>query len=215
VVSVNEVKIYFLDPNERTAENPDGRRLVQTIDGADVARLDTGEYSITIDVVDPTYVLGDYLDVWTVQAEINENPATITHQFKIYPRLWYSTPLPIVYDFKFGFRPNRIAKGARRWLIIDVVPNVPKATDLSRYYLNLAISSPLKISIEQACGACVPAEKDLRLVVDCADVTKREKNTAFYLLDTGDLECGIYDVWFQMEFGESLYISDRQQLQIF
>jgi hypothetical protein len=61
----------------------------------------------------------------------------------------------------------------------------------------------------------MPQEQDLRLVIDSDDVTLREACRAYYMLDTTEMSCGIYNVWFEMEFGESLYISDKQQLQIF
>jgi hypothetical protein len=34
------------------------------------------------------------------------------------------------------------------------------------------------------------------------------------MLDTSEMEVGIYDIWFEMEMGENVYISDRFQLQI-
>jgi hypothetical protein len=34
-------------------------------------------------------------------------------------------------------------------------------------------------------------------------------------LDTTDLDVGIYNVWFTMEMGENVFISDRMNLQIF
>ena len=38
---------------------------------------------------------------------------------------------------------------------------------------------------------------------------------AFLDVDALDLACGMYNVWFEMDFGESRYISEKQQLQIF
>jgi hypothetical protein len=92
---------------------------------------------------------------------------------------------------------------------------VPKGTDLQRYYENLAIRGNLKISIEQRTGTCLPFETDLRMVVEKADMDYREKLYGYYMLDTTDLDIAIYDVWFELDFGDSVYISDRQSLQIY
>ena len=100
-------------------------------------------------------------------------------------------------------------------MIIDITPNVPKSSDLEKYYQNLAITSPISISIEQECGECIPVEQDLRLVVDCEVVELREKCVGYYFLDTTELDCGIYNVWFQMDFGNTVHISDKQQIQIY
>lgn len=216
--SIASVDIYFLDPNDVSESNPDGRRLVQTIDGSDVTNEETGLYKVTISLTDPTYVIGKYIDIWNVVFETNNNPtAEIPNSFEIYPDLWYTTTIPIVYDFNFRFSPNKIRKGSKRWLIIDITPNVPKATDLQRYYTNLAIAAPIKVSIEQACVPCMPAEESLRLVVDEEDVEVREKCVGYWFLNTDSLELnsGIYNIWFTMEFGENKYISDKQQIQIY
>jgi hypothetical protein len=212
---VQKVEIYFLDPTAKTAENPDGRTLVKTIGSDDVSNDDVGEYKIEFELADPLYVIGNYIDVWTVVAEELENVATIENTFQTYPDLWFTSPTPIVYDFSFSFRPNKIRKGSKRYLVVDVTANVPRASDLERYYYNLAVVSPLKIYIEQLCGDCVPSEADLRMVVEGDDIELREKNTGYYLLDTEDLEVGMYNVWFELSLGESVYLSDKNQLQIF
>jgi hypothetical protein len=92
---------------------------------------------------------------------------------------------------------------------------VPKGTDLGRYYENLIINSNVKISLELNCGNCVPTEEDLRLVLDQVSMDYREKNFAYYQLDTTDLDVGIYNAWFTLEIGDNIYISDRMNLQIF
>ena len=120
-----------------------------------------------------------------------------------------------MYGFDFSFRPNKIRQGSKNYLIIDITPNVPKTSDLNRYYQNLAIVSPLKCLPEQECGECMPAEQDLRLVVDCELVELREKCVGYYYLDTTEMDCGIYNVWFQMDFGDTVHISDKQQVQIY
>ncbi|MHA2046001.1 MAG: hypothetical protein ACW99G_14510 [Candidatus Thorarchaeota archaeon] len=217
VNSVEKVDIYFLDPTEKSDSNPLGKRLVKTIPEEEVTFVEDGQYSISVNLETECFTIGDYIDEWHLQTKECDPIVKVENWFKVYPDLWYTTPIPIVYDFNYNFRPNKIRAGSKRWLIIDIVPNVPNGCDLERYYANLCIVSPLKISIEMACVECMPKEQDLRLIVDQEDVQFREKGQGFYFLDTEalDLDCGIYNVWFEMEFGESLYISDKQQLQIF
>lgn len=219
VNSVDQVEIFHLDATCATEENPEGRRLVATVASGDIEEIEDsfgGHYRILINLEDQVFPIGKYIDVWHVQ--FNENQSgTVTNEFKIISDLWYAADMPIVYDFSYGFRPNRIRKGERRWLTIDVVPNVPNASDLQRYYVNLAVSSPIKIFIEKSCGECVPKEKDLRMVVENGEVEHRRDSEGYFFLDTVDLDmdCGIYNVWFELEFGESKYISENLQLQIF
>jgi hypothetical protein len=212
---VEKVEIFFLDPAEKSATNPDGRTIVETIDGADVTAVETGQYMVTVNLDNAQYVIGNYIDVWHITVELGESGATVENLWQVYPDLWFTSPSVLVYDFNFAFRPNKIRKGSKRFIVIDIIPNVPKASDMARYYENLAIVSPLKISIEQECGNCVPAEEDLRLIVDQADVELRDKSLGYYFLDTTDLNEGVYNVWFEMVFGESTFISDKLQLQIF
>lgn len=213
VAGVEKVEIFFLDPAEVTEDNPDGRRLIETFETVTVE--ETGQLSITVTIDSAQYTIGRYLDIWTVETRVNEPISTFTQDFDVFPDLWYTTPEPIIYDFSFNFRPNKIRLGSKRFLDIEIRPNVPRATDLERYFVNLAIVSPLKISIEQACSDCLPPEKDLRLIVDRADVELRDKGTGQYFLDTTELDLGIFNVFFEMDFGESKYISENQQLQIF
>lgn len=219
VSSVDKVEIYQLDSTCVTEENPEGRRLVLTIDSEDVIEESDpfgGHYKIEFNLEDQVFVVGKYIDVWHVS--FNENQSgTVTNEFFIISDLWYASDMPIVYDFSYGFRPNRVRKGERRWLTVDVIPNVPNASDLQKYYVNLAISSPIKIFIEKTCGECLPKEKDLRMVVENGTVDYRRDSEGYFFLDTVDLDmdCGIYNVWFELEFGESKYISENLQLQIF
>ena len=94
---------------------------------------------------------------------------------------------------------------------------MPNISDLKRYYANLAVASPLRIWIEKNCGDCVPQEKDLRIIVEGDLIEHRRGTEGSYFLDTETLgmDCGIYNVWFEMEFGENKFISDNLQLQIF
>lgn len=215
--AIDTVDIYVLDPTFVTAENPDGRRLVESFDGAEVTAEDTGTYLLTVTAEEVKYVIGTYIDVWTVRASDTQPANTITNKFQIYPNLWYSTPIPVVYDFSFRFQPNKLRVGSKQYLIIEILPNVPTAGDLRQYYENLAIVSDLSISIELNCGDCVPAEQDLRLIVDEELVDYREKRFGYFKLDTEELEmsCGIYDIWFTLEFGGNKYISDRFHFQLF
>lgn len=219
VAEVEKVEIFQLDSSCVTEDNPDGRRLVATIEGEDVVVVDDpfgGQYTVSIELEDLIYTIGSYLDVWHVRFD-SVQTGTVTNEFKIISDLWYASDMPIVYDFSYGFRPNRIRKGERRWITVDIIPNVPNASNLQRYYVNLAIASPVKIFIEKQCGNCVPKEKDLRVVVEGAQVEHRHGAEGYYFLDTVglDMDCGIYDVWFELEFGENKYISEPLQLQVF
>jgi hypothetical protein len=213
--SVEGVDIYYLDPAEVSDENPDGRRLVESFAGSAVVAEDTGKYLLTASLVQDQYVIGEYLDIWTVTCAPAQACGSVVQTFQIYPSLWYTSPIPAIYDFRFHFQPNKFRKGSKQYLMIEIVPNVPTAGELRQYYENLAVVSQLKISIEQRCGDCVPAEQDLRLLVDKVDVDYREKRFGFYQLDTEEMDCGIYDVWFQLEFGGNRYISERYNLQVY
>lgn len=219
VEQVNKVSIYQIDKTCATEENPDGRRLVLEVESADVEEVDDsfgGHYRVSVAIAPESFTVGEYLDIWDVSFSSNQS-GTVTNHFVVLSELWYASDMPVVYDFSYGFRPNRVKKGERRWLTVEVVPNVPRASDFDRYYMNLAVASPIKISIEKACGECVPKEKDLRVVVERADVEYRRDSEAYYFLDTValDMDCGIYNVWFELEFGENSFISENLQLQVY
>lgn len=215
VQSVQKVDIYKVNSPNSDINNPNEAYLVQSISGSEVTQDGTGIYNLDLQTSAPSYTIGYYYDVWTVTFENEEAPTQITNIYQIYPDLWYSSPTPIVYDFNFQFRPNRLRKGSKRYIICQVTPNVPKGTDLERYYENLAILGDLKISIEQRTGNCLPKEEDLRMVVENAPMNYREKMYGYYFLDTTEMELGIYDVWYELDLGGNTYISDRQSLQIF
>lgn len=219
VQSVEKVSLYKLDPSCATEGNPEGRTLVAEVEGSDVQEVEDafgGHYMVSVPLEPEKFTVGDYVDVWSV-AFSGTQAGTVTNPFSVLSELWYASDMPIVYDFSYGFRPNRVRKGERRWLTVDVVPNVPRASDLERYYAALAVASPVRVTIEKACGDCVPKERDLRVVVESAEVEFRRGSEGYFFLDTVDLDmdCGIYNVWFTLEFGESSYISDNLQLQVY
>lgn len=219
VSAINGVDIYFLDPTLCDDCNKDGRRLVQSIPASQVVGESTGQYLLPLVTSAPTYTIGRYLDVWNVVFRENDNVATIENRFEIYSDLWYTSTLPAVYGFDFQFQPNRIRKGSIKWLIIKIIPNVPRATDLERYYTNLAISSNLTISIEQVCNPCPTGCDAANLIVDNDLVTIRDKVFGYYQIDTTDtgpgFECGLYDITFSLSYAGSIDVSPRSQLQIF
>ena len=214
--NIVQVEIYYLDPDLRTESNPDGRTLVQTIPGTNVTTVDVGKYELDL-YLDPAIYLqtGRYIDAWTVQFAAAEPATTLDHLFQIYPDLWYTSPLPVVYDFDFYFQPNRFRQGTQKFIEIEIIPNVPTATDLQQYYENLAISANVFMYMSQRCGDCVPCEEDLKLVIDRQPTQYREKNRAYYWLDTTQYDCGIYDVWFELDFGGNVYIGEKNQLAIY
>ncbi len=220
VDSISKVEIYYLDPTMQTPSNPNGQTLVETVPGGSVSLVQQGEYQINL-YLDPTIYLhtGRYVDQWYTTFQSGEPETTIFHLFTVYPDLWYTTPIPMVYDFNFYFQPNRIRFGSKRYIDIEIVPNVPTATDLQQYYENLAIVSDVKVSIAKRCGPCAPVgadcEEDLSLIVDKAQAQYKEKNRAFYFIDTTEFDCGVYDIWFQMDFGNNIFISEKFQIQFY
>jgi hypothetical protein len=216
VQTINSVAIYYLDPSLRSSSNPDGRTLIQTIPGSSVQNPNVGEYFIDL-FLDPLLYTqtGRYIDEWSVVFVTGDAIALHDQLFQIFPQLWYTTPIPIVYDFSFYFQPNRMRFGEKKFIEIEIIPNVPRATDLFAYYQNLAISAQLFVNIRQKCGDCVPCESDLALVADRVPAQYREKNRGFYQIDTNQLDCGIYDIWFELDFGGNIYISDTNQFQVY
>jgi len=216
VQSISDVKIYFIDESLRTTHNPEGLHLMQTIDGTEIIKDGTGQYRVPLYLDSNLYKIGTYRDVWSVVFEDGECPsASIHNNFQIYSDLWFTTPTPPIYDFKFDFRPNRIRKGTKRYILISVTPNVPRGADIYPYYESLTVVSELRVSMELACGDCVPAEADLRVVVDRQLVEYREKSYGYFYLDTTLYDEGIYNIWFEVAFGESVFVSEKNALQIF
>jgi hypothetical protein len=215
LVSVDSINLYVCDPTAATMENPEGKTLVAELDPANVVHESTGTYYIDVLLENPQFTLGKYTDEWTITVDSNIPAQVVQNEFRVYPQLWYTTPVPVVYDFSFDFQPNKIRKGSKQYLRIRVTPNVPRATDLARYYENLAIVGDVKVSIEQKCGPCVPAERDLRLIVDEESVCYKEKCYGYFLLDTEDMDCGVYGIWFTLCIGGNRYLSDVMNLQIF
>lgn len=214
---VEKVEIYFLDPVEKTEDNPTGKRLVQSIDGSEVINSDEGEYLLTINLESPLFTIGKYVDIWYVKFDEAEpcSESAIENYFEIIPNLWFTSTSPNIYDFSFYFKPNKVTKGSKRYIVIEVVPNVPRSDELQRYYENLAITSGLKIYLSKNCSDCLPEESDLNLIVDGEGVSFREKRFGYYFLDTTEMDVGIYDIWFELTYAENTFISDKNQLQIY
>lgn len=211
----DRIEVYHLDPDARTAENPEGRTLFATLPASAVTREAEGKYYVDVPAVKPQFVVGHYVDVWYVEFEADSDLVTEQSSFEVYPPLWTTSPIPIVYDFAFRFTPSRIVKGSKKALRIEIQPLVPRYADLVRYYQNLIVVSAVTVTITRHCGECVPQEVDLRTVVDDEPVDYREGCFAYYKLDTEDLDCGIYDVRFKLTFGDCVFISEAQQLQIY
>lgn len=211
--SVDKVDIYYYDPLNCELDCADKRTLVESFTSG-VVREDTGKYYLTVSLTAPKYTIGKYADVWTVTTKTGEETVgSIVQSFQVFPNLWYFSTMPPVYSFDFYFQPNRIRQGSNKWLIIKIVPNVPRATDLEKYYTNLAISSTLKIYMQKACGECPTDEDDL--IIDGDLVEQREKVFGYYKLDTSEMSCGIFDIWFTLEFAEVVEVSPKMQLQVF
>ena len=69
VQSIEKVEIYTYDNSFKSADNPQGRRLVTTVDSSDVVQEDTGQYLLQLPLTNPLYTIGFYQDVWHVTFE--------------------------------------------------------------------------------------------------------------------------------------------------
>lgn len=213
--SVNGLDVYVLDPVMATVANPDGRTLVQSLGSGSVVREAEGKYYADLSLASPTYAQGTYIDSWSVTYGPGDDPVANDQYFTVYPPLWITSPGPVLYDFTFTLYPNRIVKGEVKNIIVTIHPNVPKATDLERYYYNLAVLGDITFTIIQRCGPCLPPEEELRTVVEDAPADYRERCQAFYKLDTTELDCGIYDVQVKFQMGGNTYYSERLPFQIY
>lgn len=212
VTAIDGVDIYFLDPVNRTIDNPDGRRLIQSFTTVTVDAV--GQYSVTVPLTSPLYVIGEYRDVWKIRYEADECPGSREMQFSIGADKFYANSEPYLWEVAFAFRPFKFRKNERKNIVVELTPNVPHISDLERYYADIAITQQLYINVAIRCGDCIPAEEDLRIVVDHQPVTMRGGRLGYYLFDTAELDCGIYDVWFELDLGGNILISPMNQLQI-
>lgn len=212
IQSISKVEIYSIDNTLKSSDNPDGLSLVETIEN--ITQNGIGEYSVQTTLINSLYEIGSYKDVWYVVFEDNEC-TKVQNSFQINTSLWFTTTMPPVYDFNFNFNPNKFRKGSKQNLLIKVEPNVPRGSELDEYYKNFSIISDLKISMEIEIGDCLPYEQDLRLIIDKEPVLYKGCGIANYFMDTSEYAEGIYNIWFDLTFGENLFVSDKNALQIF
>jgi hypothetical protein len=213
VYSIEKVDIYHKDKTLVSDTNPQGLRLIETVTTG-IVNDAAGSYYLDLSIPKNQYVIGEYVDEWSVVFEEDTDAVPVGNLFTIYPRLWYTTTSPVVYDFQMHFQPNRIVQGSKKWITIEIIPNVPRVSELERYYNNLAIAADLTLTIAKKCDPCLPQEQDLRIVVEDAAVEQREKCFGYYWLDTSDMDGGLYDIWFTLKIGGNTYVSERQQLLI-
>jgi len=57
--------------------------------------------------------------------------------------------------------------------------------------------------------------EEKEIIIEDELVSFREKNLGYYLMDTTEMEEGIYNIWFKLEHGENIYVSEKNQVQIF
>lgn len=215
VNSVQKVEIYRLFATEKTVDNPQGKVLVETIDGSDVITDDEGKYSIELTLSSPTYTVDRYSDEWTLLLEDTMPEGVFEGYFQIYPSAWFVDTHPIIHDFDFDLTPSKVVQGSKKYIQVEVNPNVPRGTERQRYYANMIAGGDLYIYMEQRCGSCVPEEEDLRKVIDRELITTRDHCVGYYFLDTTEMDCGVYHVWFELTLGSNVYISDKKPLQIY
>lgn len=209
VYKINKIEILKLNEEDK-AES-----IVQTIDCNEIQNPASGEYYVDLHLNKEEFTIGNYVDKWEIQFEESEDCSVnnVNNFFQILPSIWFTSSGPNIYDFNFRFKPNKIALGSKKYIVIEVNPITPRVEDIEKYYANIAVTSHLRINIEKNCGNCPIEEREI--IIENELISFREKNLGYYLLDTTDMEEGIYDVWFKLEHGENIYVSEKNQIQIF
>jgi len=219
VFSIEKVEIIYLDNNEISESNPNGEVIFKTIDQSLIENPSEGEYFIELlldkNEDDEPFLIGKYIDRWHIQFEENETCTKnqINNFFEIYPSIWFTSSGPNVHDFDFKFKPNKITKGSKRYIVIEVKPITPAIDSIQKYYKNIAITGNLSINIEKTCLNC-PGEEE-EIIIENEIIEFREQNLGYYLFDTEELELGIYNIWFKLEHGGLVYVSEKNQLSIY
>lgn len=213
VFSIEKIEIIKIE--DITEENLNGEVLIKTINNTEIENPETGEYYVDLTLNQDDFTIGRYIDRWHIQFEENETCTKnkVNNFFEVLPSMWFTSAGPNIYDFNFKFKPNKITQGSKRYIVIEINPITPRIESIEKYYASIAITSQLKINIEKNCGNCPAEEKEI--LVEDEIVNFREQNLGYYMLDTREMDEGIYNVWFKLEHGENIYISEKNQLQIF
>lgn len=213
VFSIEKIEIFKLE--KETEENPSGEVLIYTINYPNIENPYIGEYYTDLYLNNQNFEIGNYIDRWHIQFEEDETCTKnkVNNFFEIVPSIWFTSSGPTIYDFSFKFKPNKITLGSKKYIVVEISPITPRIESIEKYYSNIAITSQLKINIEKTCINCPIDEKET--IVEDELINFREKNLGYYLIDTTDMEEGIYNVWFKLEHGENIYVSDKNQLQVY
>jgi hypothetical protein len=215
IVSVDQVDIYFLDPDLRTCDNPSGKVLVESFPGSATTNPDSGVYELSVYLNPSLYEIGQYNDQWTATFDIASTPSTINGLFKIYPDLWYASGTPITYLFNWYWLPNMIPFGAIQNLNIEITPITPTASDLESYYVALQTVGKTYITISKFCGPCTDPCKGDDILIEDYPLDIVNVNKAYYLLDTNEFGAGVFNIQFKLLLGGSTYLSPKSQLLIY
>lgn len=221
------VTIFYLDIDQRSEGNPDGRIEVAAVLPANISNDAPGEYSVDLELNQVDFRIGDYVDRWEFLFEDADNyPGIIENDFTVYRDLWYTSPKPLIYELGFNLSPNKIVQGTRKYLRVDLDVYAPDASTREAYYYSLATMADVHISIVQDEGEGYdPQVPGNNTIVNWSPVQFREDNSGYYLLDTSvdprpqmngaAMPNGIYLVQFRAGLGETLHLSPRFHLQIY
>jgi hypothetical protein len=223
VSEIQKIEVYFLDPNNITSSNIDGRSIKKIIPSTDITQINTGHYRAVLTIDDNLYEIGDFIDVWFVRYNTFDSDFfPVINQFKVFSDLRETWDRPFVYDVDFSFDPKKIVSGNKKYIRIGFFPNIQIEKDIiDRFYFNLKTTGNLFIRIEQieGCGfdPDLPAF-NVKTDPEWDQVDIRGDNEAYYLIDStdnGDYVLGIYAVQFKILIDGQEIISPKFYLQIF
>lgn len=227
VYRVKSVKIFYLDHDQRTENNPDGRVLIRTVAEPDIQNPSDGEYLLPLITNETEFRVGSYIDRWEILFEDTDNrDGVIENSFHIYRDLWYTSEKPIIYDIGFNFQPYRLVQGCRKHLRVDLEIFAPEEDIIDKYYYYLLTLADIQLRIVQDEGVGYEeVETDKNVVLNWTTVDFRENTTGYYRIDTSadprphragkPWGTGIYLVQFRATLGGNLYLSQKFRIQIY
>lgn len=227
IYQMDSVNIYYLDKEQATEANPEGRVHITSIPANQIFHPSQGEYQVVLKTNPVDYRVGTYIDRWEGLFEIDDSrPGVIENYFNIYRDLWYTSPIPLVYEIGFVYSPTKILSGSKKYIRTDIEIYTRDKSIVEQYYYYLRGLQSIQFRLTLDEGPDYdPVVSENNIIQDWAPMSFAEDRTAYFLLDTSidprpsrsgrPLPLGIYLIQFKAALGETVHLSPKFRLQIY